>query len=199
RRDALKAGGGLAVASTLAGIGLSGLHAGESNVINVALVGCGGRGTGAASNALCSKQGPVKLVAMADACKERRASSYNGLSKKYKEMVDVPEARKFVGFDAYKHAMDALQKGDVVILATPPVFRWPMFTYAIEKGLNVFMEKPVAVDGPTARKMFDLAEKSEQKGLKVGVGLMCRHCAARGDRRKKIRDGGIGESTLIGG
>ncbi|HJZ89474.1 MAG TPA: Gfo/Idh/MocA family oxidoreductase [Gemmataceae bacterium] len=197
RRDALKAGGGLAVASTLAGIGLSGLHAGESNVINVALVGCGGRGTGAASNALSSKQGPVKLVAMADAFKDRLTTSYNGLSKKYKEMVDVPEARKFVGFDAYKHAMDALQKGDVVILATPPVFRWPMFTYAIEKGLNVFMEKPVAVDGPTARKMFDLAEKSEQKGLKVGVGLMCRHCEARGEMWKKIRDGAIGEITLL--
>src|SRR5262245_33090241 len=159
RRDALKAGGGLAVASTLAGIGLSGLYAGESNVINIALIGCGGRGTGAAGNALSTKQGPVKLVAMADVFKDRLTGSYNGLSKKYKDKVDVPEARKFIGFDGYKHAMDSLQKGDVVILGTPPAFRWPMFTYAIEKGLNVFMEKPVAVDGPTARKMFDLAEK----------------------------------------
>jgi predicted dehydrogenase len=197
RRDALKATGGLAVASTLAGIGLSGLYAGESNVINIALVGCGGRGTGAAGNALSTKQGPVKLVAMADVYKDRLTGSYNGLSRKYKDKVDVPEARKFIGFDGYKHAMDSLQKGDVVILGTPPAFRWPMFTYAIEKGLNVFMEKPVAVDGPTARKMFDLAEKSEQKGLKVGVGLMCRHCEVRGDMVKRVRDGAIGDITLL--
>src|SRR5206468_10277066 len=67
------------------------------------------------------------------------------------------------------------------ILPTPPAFRWVHFTYAIAKGLNVFMEKPVTVDGPTTRKMFKLADESAKKGLKVGVGLMCRHCAARGE------------------
>ena len=72
----------------------------------------------------------------------------------------------------------ACSPGDVAILATPPAFRWVHFTYAIEKGLNVFMEKPVTVDGPTSRKMLALAEESAKKNLKVGVGLMCRHCEA---------------------
>ena len=75
--------------------------------------------------------------------------------------------------------MDCLKPGDVVILATPPAFRWVHFTYAIEKGLNVFMEKPVTVDGPTTRKMLALGEEAKKKNLKVGVGLMCRHCEAR--------------------
>ena len=90
-----------------------------------------------------------------------------------------PQDRKFIGFDGYKKAMDCLKPGDVVILTTPPAFRWVHFTYAIQKGLNVFMEKPVTVDGPSTRRMLTLANLSEQRGLKVGVGLMCRHCAAR--------------------
>jgi predicted dehydrogenase len=197
RRDALKATGGLAVASTLTGFGLSGLYAGESNIVSLALVGCGGRGTGAAENALSTKQGPTRLVAMADAYKDRLTSSFNSLSRKFKERVEVPDGRKYIGFDGYKHAMDALKPGDVVILGTPPAFRWVQFTYAIEKGLNVFMEKPVAVDGPSARKMFDLARKSEEKNLKVGVGLMCRHCEVRGEMWQRIRDGAIGDITLL--
>src|SRR5262245_2071884 len=197
RRDALKATGGLAVASTLTGFGLSGLYAGESNIVSLALVGCGGRGTGAAENALSTKQGPTRLVAMADAYKDRLTSSFNSLSRKFKEKVEVPDGSKYIGFDGYKHAMDALKPGDVVILGTPPAFRWVHFTYAIEKGLNVFMEKPVAVDGPSARKMFELASKSEEKNLKVGVGLMCRHCEIRGEMWQRIRDGAIGDITLL--
>ena len=83
--------------------------------------------------------------------------------------------RKFIGFDGYKKAMDCLKPGDIVILTTPPAFRWVHFTYAIEKGLNVFMEKPVTVDGPTSRRMLKLAEEATAKNLKVGVGLMSRH------------------------
>src|SRR5262245_36428372 len=146
RRDALKTSGGIALASTLAGVGLSGLYADDTSLISIALVGCGGRGTGAAANALLSKQGPVQLVAMADAYKDRLEGSFNSLAgnKRIGEKVKVAEQGKFIGFDAYKKAMDMLRPGDVVILATPPAFRWPMFGYAIEKGLNVFMEKPVA-------------------------------------------------------
>ena len=91
----------------------------------------------------------------------------------------------------------ALRPGDIVILTTPPAFRWVHFTYAIEKGLNVFMEKPVAVDGPSVRKMVALAAKSEEKGLKVGVGLMCRHCVARKELFTRIKDGQIGDITLL--
>ncbi|HEX3148999.1 MAG TPA: Gfo/Idh/MocA family oxidoreductase [Gemmataceae bacterium] len=196
RRDAIT--GGIAVASTL-GIGLSGLYAGESNTINIALVGCGGRGTGAAMNALATQQGPVSLVAMADAYEDRLKGSFNQIAgnKRLKDNVAVTDDRKFVGFDAYKKAVDCLKTGDVLILATPPAFRWPHFTYAIEKGVNVFMEKPVCVDGPTAKRMFALGEDSVKKGMKVGVGLMCRHCEARGEMAKRIRDGAIGDITLM--
>jgi predicted dehydrogenase len=199
RRDALKASGGIAIASTLAGVGLSGLYAGESNMISVALVGCGGRGTGAAVNALSTQQGPVQLVAMADAYKDRLDNSFNSIkrNKRLAEKFAVTEDAKFVGFDAFKKAMDTLKPGDVVILATPPVFRWLHFGYAIEKGLNVFMEKPVTTDGPTSKRMFELGEKSVKKNMKVGVGLMCRHCEARGEMFQRIKDGAIGDITLL--
>ena len=113
------------------------------------LVGCGGRGTGAAANALSTTSGPIKLVAMADVFENRLTASYGHLKQAVEPQIDVPEDRKFVGFDAYQKAMDCLKPGDVAIFATPPAFRWVHFTYAIEKGLNVFMEKPVTVDGPT--------------------------------------------------
>jgi predicted dehydrogenase len=197
RRDALKVGG-LATAATLAA-GLPGLYAAESNTINIALVGCGGRGTGAAVNALSTRQGPIKLVAMADAYKDRLEGSFKAISSraKLKPQIDVTEDRKFFGFDAYKQAIDALKPGDVVIMATPPAFRWVQFQYAIEKGINVFMEKPVTVDGPTSKKMFELGKKSKEKNLKVGVGLMCRHCDARGELFNRVKDGIIGDITLL--
>ena len=86
---------------------------------------------------------------MADVFEDRLDDSYEELKKDHGDKVDVPDDRKFIGFDGYKKAMDCLKPGDVVILATPPAFRWVHFTYAIEKGLNIFMEKPVTVDGPT--------------------------------------------------
>src|SRR5205823_4082116 len=104
---------------------------------------------------------------------------------------------KFIGFDGYQKAIDCLKPGDVVLLTTPPAFRWVMFSYAIQKGLNVFMEKPLSVDGPTTRKMLALGEESVKKNLKVGVGLMCRHCAARGELHKRIKDDAIGDITLL--
>jgi predicted dehydrogenase len=111
--------------------------------------------------------------------------------------VDVPEKRKFIGFDAYKQAMDCLKPGDVAIFATPPAFRWVHFGYAIQKGLNVFMEKPVTVDGPTSRRMFKLAEEASKKNLKVSVGLMCRHCENRQQLHDKIHKGDLGEILFL--
>ena len=93
--------------------------------------------------------------------------------------------------------MDCLKPGDMAILATPPAFRWVHFTYAIEKGLNVFMEKPVTVDGPTTKRMIALAEEADKKNLKVGVGLMVRHCRGRQEMLKRIQDGEIGEIILM--
>ncbi len=103
------------------------------------------------------------------------------------------QSGSFSGFDAYQKAIDCLRAGDVVIFATPVAFRWVHFRYAIQKGIHVFMEKPVAVDGPTVRKMLQLAEQSTQKNLKVGVGLMCRHCEARHALLARIQTGEIGD------
>jgi predicted dehydrogenase len=197
RRDLIQATGGLAAASAFAGVAAPFVHAGENNTIQLALVGCGGRGTGAAGNALSVKNGPTKLVAMADVFPERLKASYKNLEEPFAKQLDVPEERRFVGFDAYKKAMDCLRPGDVAILATPPAFRWPHLDYAIQKGINVFMEKPVTVDGPSTRRMLKLGEESVKRNLKVGVGLMCRHCAARDELFKRIKDGQIGDLILL--
>jgi predicted dehydrogenase len=198
RRELLKTTGRLAAASALAGVALPSVHAAGSDLIQVALVGCGGRGAGAAVNAMSTPNGQIKLVAMADVFADRLDRSLSGL----KEMpvlsakVDVPADRQFIGFDAYKKAMDCLKPGDVAILATPPAFRWVHFTYAIEKGLNVFMEKPVTVDGPTSKRMLELGEAASKKNLKVGVGLMSRHSRAMQELAKRVHDGEIGEIIL---
>ena len=199
RRQFLKHTGRVAAASTLAGVAIPHVHAAESNTIQVALVGAGGRGTGAAANALSVKNGPIKLVAMADVFDARLKGSYENLKKMFPDQVDVPDGRKFIGFDAYKKAMDCLKPGDVAIFATPPAFRWVDFTYAIEKGLNVFMEKPVTVDGPTSKRMLKLAEESKAKNLKVAVGLMSRHSRALEQLHQRIRDGEIGDVILMRG
>jgi predicted dehydrogenase len=197
RRDFLKTTGQVATVSALAGVSVPMVHAAEDNTIRVALVGCGGRGTGAAENALSTKQGPIKLVAMADVFKDRLDSSYENLKKEFGDKVEVGCDHKFVGFDGYQKAMDTLRAGDVVILATPPAFRWVHFGYAIQKGIHTFMEKPVTVDGPTTRRMIALGEEAKKKHLKVGVGLMCRHCEARQELFNRIKDGEIGDIIML--
>jgi len=197
RRDFLINSGRLAAVSALYGVAIPAVHAAGSDLIQLALIGCGGRGTGAAADALNTKSGPIKLVAMADVFENRLTSSFNELNKRFASQIEVPEDRKFIGFGAYQKAMDCLKSGDVAIFATPPAFRWVHFTYAIAKGLNVFMEKPVTVDGPTTREMLALADESEKKNLKVGVGLMVRHCKARQALHQKIDSGELGELILL--
>lgn len=197
RRDFLKNTGRIAAAGALAGIVAPHVHAGEDNTIRVALIGCGGRGTGAAADALSVKYGPMKLVALADIFPDRVKSSYDNLKKQFGDQVDVPEDRQFVGFDGYKKAMDCLKPGDIAIFATPLAFRWVNFAYAIQKGLNVFMEKPVTADGPTSRKMFQLAEEASAKNLKVAVGLMSRHARPLQQLAQRIQDGEIGDLVLM--
>jgi predicted dehydrogenase len=203
RREFLTDTTGFAAASILATHGFAGLaganvlggvHRSGDETIQVALVGCGSRGGGAANNALSVPRGPMKLVAMADAFKDRLKACHEGLSESHDSTtMDVPEERRFAGFDGYKKAMDCLKPGDVVIMATPPAFRWVHFKYAIEKGLNVFMEKPLCVDGPTGKRMLDLAEQAEKKGLRVAVGLMSRHSRPMQQLVARVRDGEIGE------
>ncbi|MCB1090602.1 MAG: gfo/Idh/MocA family oxidoreductase [Verrucomicrobiae bacterium] len=201
RRDILKTGGQLAAASALAGISLPHVHAQGNDSLSISLVGCGGRGTGAVKNALSvsGSLGPIKLHAMADVFEDKLNNSYQTLLKdpQVGDKVDVSPDRQFIGFDGYRHAMDALKPGDIVILTTPCAFRWPMFEYAIEKGLNVFMEKPLCPDGHSARKLLELNQKAKAKNLKVGVGLMCRHCKSRNELKKRIDDGAIGDIHLL--
>ncbi|MGD8501259.1 MAG: Gfo/Idh/MocA family oxidoreductase [Phycisphaerales bacterium] len=193
RREFLKNTGRIAATSALAaGIGSS-VYAAGSSMIKVVLIGCGGRGTGAAANALSVKSGPIKLVAMADVFEDKLTRSYKNLKQRFGEKIQVPEDRRFLGFDGHKKAMDCLKPGDVAIFATPPAFRWVHFTYAIKKNLNVFMEKPVTVDGPTTPRMIKLAEQADRKNLKAGVGLMIRHCAGRKQLKQRIDDGEIGD------
>ena len=167
----------------------SGVYAAGDDVIKVGLVGCGGRGTGAAGQAL-STEGNVKLVAMGDAFADSLNGSLNNL-KGHGDRVAVDNDHKFVGFDAYKQVIDS--GVDLVILATPPGFRPTHFEYAVSKGKNVFMEKPVAVDGPGVRKVLESVKIAKEKNLKVGVGLQRHHQDGYLETLKRIHDGAIGD------
>lgn len=193
RRDALKVSGGAFAVSALAGVALPPCHAAGSDTVKLALVGCGGRGTGAVADAFASTGGPVKLVAMADLFPEKVQKSLISIQERFKDQVDVPPERQFVGFDAYKKAIDCLGASDVVLLTTQAAFRATHFEYAVQRGVNVFMEKSFAVDAPAVRRMLKIAERSEQKGLKVAAGFMWRHSAAREEVIKRIHAGEIGD------
>ncbi|MGE3308541.1 MAG: Gfo/Idh/MocA family protein [Limisphaerales bacterium] len=165
------------------------LGASPGDTVKVALVGCGGRGSGAASQAL-STSGSTRLVAMADAFRDRLDGSLNNLERNHKDKIDVPEDRKFIGFDAYKQA---IALADVVILATPPGFRPIHFEEAVRQGKHVFMEKPVAVDAPGVRKVIAAAEEAVKKNLKVGVGLQRHHQPIYLETIQRLHDGAVGD------
>ncbi len=192
RRDFLKRSGGALLGTALAGGLAARSYAGEDNTIKVALVGCGGRGTGAAAQALSTK-GPTKLWAMADFFANRLEASLQNLSQQFAKQVEVPKDRQFVGLDGFKKAIDLLGPSDVVILATPAGFRPIHLEYAVQKGVNVFMEKSFAVDGPGVRRVFRAGEAAKQKNLKIAGGLMWRHEKAREETIRRLHDGAIGE------
>jgi predicted dehydrogenase len=179
RRDFIRQSGiiagGLAILPNMAG---ANFYSGAGDTIKIALVGCGGRGTGAATQALLSKQN-VKLVAMADAFRDQLDKCYKQLTagdsdeeKTVKEKVDVPDERKFTGFDGY---LKAIALADVVILATPPGFRPIHFEECIRQNKHVFMEKPVATDPAGIKKVLEAAAIAKQKKLNVVVGLQRRY------------------------
>jgi len=149
RRDFIKqsstAAAGITVASTLAATS----YAKGSDEIRFALVGCGGRGTGAAAQ-IMNTSGNTRLVAVADAFEHKAKGSVNNLSKKYKDKVAVTDENTHVGLDAYKKAIDA--GVDLVIIATPPGFKPQQFEYAVKQGKHIFCEKPVASDAPGVRR-----------------------------------------------
>ncbi len=157
-----------------------------ASTIKIGLVGCGGRGSGAANQAL--NVGGCKLVAMADMFKNNLESSLNNLKKSNPDSVDVADDQKFVGFDGYKNVIDAC---DLVILATPPGFRPIHFAEAIEKNKHVFMEKPVAVDAEGVNKVLEYAKIADEKKRKVVVGLQRHYQNSYREAFKQVHDEGI--------
>jgi len=194
RRDFLKASSAVAVAGTLPLA--SRVHAAGSDEIRVALIGCGGRGTAAAVQAIRNAAGAnVKLVALADAFQDRVDSSHKIISTQVKDHVDVPEERKFTGLDAYQKAIDC--DVDMVLLCGPPGFRPAQFEAAVAAGKHVFMEKPVATDAPGVRRIMAANEQAKQKGLLVAVGHHLRHEVKHQDAMARIQDGAIGDLQYL--
>ena len=168
-------------------------HAAGGDQIKIALVGCGGRGSGAANQSLNTGSG-VKLVAMAELQEERLLSSLSNLRTQHPNQVDVPFDRQFVGFDAYKQA---IAQADLVILATSPGFRPQHFEEAVRQGKHVFMEKPVATDAPGVRRVLAAAAEARKKNLKVAVGLQRHHQPAYQECVKRLQDGAVGDITAM--
>lgn len=164
----------------------------SGDVIKIALIGCGGRGTGAATQALSTKEN-VQLVAMADAFPDRLKDSYDNIKEALGDKanrVNVPESNKFVGFDAYKQA---IALADVVILTTPPGFRPIHFEEAVKQGKHIFMEKPVATDPAGIKRVLDAAEIAKSKRLNVVVGLQRHYQDSYRELMKRFHDGIIGD------
>jgi len=164
--------------------------AGGQDSLKVGLIGCGGRGTGAAEDDLTSSAG-VTLWAMGDVFQERVDGAHGYLSGKFKDRVNVTPERKFSGFDAYQKVIAS--GVDMVILATPPGFRPTHFKAAIDAGKHVFMEKPVAVDAAGVRMVIAAGELAKAKGLGVVAGTQRRHDLGYTEVIKRIKDGAIGD------
>lgn len=193
--------GQVAAATALAGMVVPAVHAAGDSNVQIALVGCGGRGTGAAMDALKVKGMNPRLIAMADAFPDKLENSLKRLNGEgnLADKVKVTNEQKFIGWDAYKGALDCLKPGDIAIFATPLAFRATHFRYAIEKKLHVFMEKPLSADGAQSRELLKLGEEATAKNLKVGVGLMSRHARHLQELHQRISDGAIGDIVLMRG
>jgi len=177
-------------------------HSSTDDTIKIALIGCGGRGTGAAMQAMLTKQN-VKLVAMADAFRDRLddcyknlnaddLSDWSGVAGNIKNRIAVKEENKFVGFDAYKKA---IALADVVILTTPPGFRPIHFEEAVNQGKHIFMEKPVATDPVGINRVLEAAKLAKQKKLNVVVGLQRHYQNSYRELYKRYKEGMVGDIT----
>jgi len=183
------AGGALFASLPVAGF----VHAASDDTLKIALVGCGGRGAGAADQAL-STAGPVRLVAVADVVEEGAQTALRNLREKHGNKVDVPPERLFIGFDGYKKA---IALADVVILATPPGFRAMMFEEAVRQGKHVFAEKPVCVDAAGFHQFLAAAEDAKRKNLKIGIGLQRHHSPGYIENIQRLHDGDIGQIVAM--
>ena len=196
RREFIKSTGAVVIGSTI-GLNLMFPQTGFSqinDVLKVGLIGCGGRGTGAASQAL--KADPnVILSAMADIFPDRLESSYDILLKAHPDKVKVNPENRFVGFDAYQRLIDS--GVDVVLLTTPPAFRPEQLTAAVNAGKHIFCEKPVAVDAPGVRKVLAAAQKAKEKGLSLVSGFTFRYDLPKRELFGRVQNGEIGEVRMV--
>lgn len=183
------------------------VHAAGDETIKVALVGCGGRGTGAVTQIL-GAQGPIKLWAMADLFSDQIERSlailtqgaqprddYEAKGSFGPEQIDVPPERRFVGFDACQQAIES--GADLLLLTTPPGFRPIHYAAAVAAGKHVFLEKPCCIDAPGFRSLMESNQLAEEKGLKVGVGMQRRHSPGYVEAVKQIREGAIGDPLFL--
>lgn len=190
RRDFIRTSGAAAFAAT-AGLSIAkGAYANESDVLRVGLIGCGGRGTGAARQALLADPN-TRLVAMGDAFADQIEGSLNKLKdSELKDRVQVDPDHMFSGFDNYKGVIDAC---DVVVMAAPPAFRPAQLKAAVEAGKHVFCEKPVAVDAPGIHSVLETCRLAKEKNLSVVSGLCYRYQFAKQATMQRIHDGALGE------
>ncbi|MCA9072277.1 MAG: Gfo/Idh/MocA family oxidoreductase, partial [Planctomycetaceae bacterium] len=195
RRQFLKTGTAITIGSLAAQFGRThGAYAAENNTLKVGLVGCGGRGTGAAAQALNADPN-TELVAMADAFPDRLESSLKNLKNQGAgDRVKVDDDHKFVGFDAYNGVIDSC---DVVLLATPPHFRPAQLKAAVDAGKHAFVEKPVAVDAQGVRSILKTCEEAQTKGLSIVSGLCWRYHHGMQATFDQIHDGAIGDITAM--
>lgn len=193
RRNFLATSSAALVGSGVSASMMPNVHVRGCDEIKVVLVGCGGRGTGAVGQIFNTK-GNVRLVAVADAFREKAENSVASLRQHAEGKVDVTAERIYSGLDAYKRAIDT--DCDLVVIATPPGFKPQQFEYAVSKGKHIFMEKPVATDAPGVRRVLAAVRESKKKNLMVGVGLQRRHEPKYMETMKRVHDGAIGDVIL---
>jgi predicted dehydrogenase len=192
RRQFIK-GSTILGAAALTSFSESLVHAAGSDELRVGLIGCGGRGTGAAFNIL-EADPHAKIVTLGDAFEDQLANSLRNLKKSFEDRVDVPEDRQFVGIDAYKQVV---KNCDVVLLATPPGFRPMQIEAAVDAGIHIFAEKPVATDGPGLRRVMEACKKAEDKNLTIVSGFCYRYEPAKIATYEQIFDGAIGDIVAL--
>jgi predicted dehydrogenase len=196
RRTFLKTSAALAVAGSVATTmtGARAVHAAGSDTLKVALIGCGGRGSGAATDAMAADKN-AKITVLADAFGDRVEFARNALKAPLGDQLDVKPENCFVGIDAYKQVMAS--DVDVVLLCSPPGFRPSHLRAAVEAGKHVFCEKPVAVDAPGVRHVLESSEMARQKNLNLVSGLCWRYDLGVRETMKQIQDGMIGDIVAI--
>jgi len=182
-------------ATAAAGLAAPAVHAGGSDVLKIGLIGCGGRGKGAAGDALKADKN-VKVTALCDIFPDFLANAYADLKKAYGDRIDVPEDRRYSGFDGYKQLIDTAGV-DVVFLCTPPGFRPQHLKYAVAAGKHVFAEKPMAVDAPGVRSVLESAELAKQKNLLCASGFCYRYEPAKRETVARIHNGQIGDVVAV--